>query len=125
MNEVLLGGAVTLLTASAIWEFIKFLIDRKDGTKKELKNIKISIETLSDKVDRNQAILARTHILRFDDELLNDIRHSKEYFSQQLQDIDTYEAYCTAHPDFRNSYATAAIDHIRKTYSQLLEEHKI
>lgn len=110
------------MTASAIWDFIKFLINRKDGEKKELKGIKSAIETLSDKVDRNQAILARTHILRFDDELINGIDHSKEYFSQQLQDIDTYEAYCKLHPDFRNNYAVIASEHIKKVYAELLDK---
>lgn len=125
MNDVLLGGAVAIVTASALWDFIKFLISRKDAKQASNNDLRKAIEVLSDKVDRNQAILARTHILRFDDELLNDIKHSKEYFSQQLQDIDTYESYCQIHPDFKNSYATAAIDHIRKTYAALLEEHKL
>lgn len=122
MNEILLTGAVAIVTASAIWDFIKFLINRKDGEKKELKGIKSAIEALSDKVDRNQAILARTHILRFDDELINGIDHSKEYFSQQLQDIDTYEAYCKLHPDFRNNYAVIASEHIKKVYAELLDK---
>lgn len=122
MNEILLTGAVAIVTASAIWDFIKFLINRKDGEKKELKGIKSAIETLSDKVDRNQAILARTHILRFDDELINGIDHSKEYFSQQLQDIDTYEAYCKLHPDFKNNYAVIASEHIKKVYAELLDK---
>ena len=56
---------------------------------------------------------------------MNDIKHSKEYFAQQLQDIDTYEAYCQTHPKFKNSYAEAAIEHIRSTYKKLLEEHKL
>lgn len=122
MNEILLTGAVAIVTASAIWDFIKFLINRKDGEKKELKGIKSAIEALSDKVDRNQAILARTHILRFDDELINGIDHSKEYFSQQLQDIDTYEAYCKLHPDFKNNYAVIASEHIKKVYAELLDK---
>lgn len=122
MNDILLTGAVAIVTASAIWDFIKFLINRKDGENKELKGIKSAIETLSDKVDRNQAILARTHILRFDDELINGIDHSKEYFSQQLQDIDTYEAYCKLHPDFRNNYAVIASEHIKKVYAELLDK---
>ena len=125
MNEAVLGFAVTLVTASAVWDFVKFIIQRKDEKNTTNKDLKQAIETLSDKVDRNQAILARTHILRFDDELLNDIKHSKEYFSQQLQDIDTYESYCQLHPEFKNSYATAAIGHIRKTYDSLLEDHKL
>lgn len=122
MNEILLTGAVAIVTASAIWDFIKFLINRRDGEKTELKGIKSAIETLSDKVDRNQAILARTHILRFDDELINGIDHSKEYFSQQLQDIDTYEAYCKLHPDFKNNYAVIASEHIKKVYAELLDK---
>ena len=125
MNDILLTGAITIVTASAIWDFIKFLISRSDKQKTTNLDLKEAIEDLADKVDRNQAILARTHILRFDDELLNDIKHSKEYFSQQLQDIDTYEAYCAKHPDFKNNYAMCAIEHIRKTYTKLLEDHKL
>ena len=110
---------LTLVVGSqTIWSFIQFLIMRRDSS------VKRAIEDLSEKVDRNQAILARTHILRFDDELLNDITHSREYFAQQLQDIDTYEAYCETHPHFKNSYAVAAISHIRSTYQKLLDQHE-
>lgn len=125
MNEILFGGAVAIVTASAIWDFIKFLITRKDKRQATNNDLREAIENLSDKVDRNQAILARTHILRFDDELLNDVKHSKEYFCQQLQDIDTYEVYCERHPSFKNSYAVSAAEHIKRTYLKLLEEHKI
>ena len=121
MNDILLTGAVAIVTASAIWDFIKFIITRKDGKESELGGIKKAIESLADKVDRNQAILARTHILRFDDELINGVEHSKEYFSQQLQDIDTYEAYCQLHPDFKNNYAVIASEHIKKVYAELLD----
>jgi len=125
MTESVLILIVSLLSATAVWDFVKFLINRKDDTKAQIVEVKKSIKSLDDRMAQNQAILARTHILRFDDELLNDIKHSKEYFSQQLQDIDTYEAYCQIHPNFKNSYATAAINHIRKTYDELLEKHEL
>ena len=125
MTESVLLLIVSLLSATAVWDFVKFLINRKDDTKAQIVEVKKSIKSLDDRMAQNQAILARTHILRFDDELLNDIKHSKEYFSQQLQDIDTYEAYCQIHPNFKNSYATAAINHIRKTYDELLDKHKL
>ena len=125
MGEKIIEVAVVIISASAIWDFVKFLINRKDTKTANLETLKAAIDNLSDKVDRNQAILARTHILRFDDELLNDIKHSKEYFSQQLQDIDVYEAYCKEHPEFKNNYASAAIDHVKTTYKKLLEEHKL
>ena len=125
MNDILLTGAVTIVTASALWDFVKFIINRSDKQRTTNADLKKAIEDLSEVVSRNQATLCRTHILRFDDELLNDVKHSKEYFAQQLQDIDTYESYCKAHTDFKNSYAEAAIEHIRSTYKKLLEDHKL
>ena len=90
----------------------------------EIKDIRKAQEESNDESAKQWAILARTHILRFDDELYNGVKHSKEYFVQQLADIDTYEEYCNSHPDFRNSCATVAIEHIRKVYSECLENHK-
>jgi hypothetical protein len=80
---------------------------------------------ISDKMDENQAVLARTHILRFSDELKNGIHHSAEYFRQQLDDCDTYERYCEAHPDFKNSYTMTANKHIKETFEALTREGKI
>ena len=125
MTEKVLMIIVSLLSATAVWDFVKFLINRKDDTKAQIVEVKNSVNKLGERIDENQAILARSHILRFDDELLNDVNHSKEYFSQTLQDIDVYEAFCMNHPNFKNSFATAAINHIRKTYDELLEKHKV
>ena len=125
MKESMLIALVSLLSATAVWDFVKFLINRKDDTKAQIVEVKTSINKLGERIDENQAILARSHILRFDDELLNDVNHSREYFSQTLQDIDVYEAFCMDHPNFKNSFATAAINHIRKTYDELLEKHKL
>ena len=125
MMEAVLIALVSLLSATAVWDFVKFLINRKDDTKAQIVEVKKSINKLGERINENQAVLARTHILRFDDELLNDVKHSKEYFSQTLQDIDVYEAFCMDHPNFKNSYATAAISHIRSTYDDLLKKHNL
>ena len=125
MVESVLIVIVSLLSATAVWDFAKFLINRKDDTKAQIIEVKKSINKLGERINENQAVLARTHILRFDDELLNDVKHSKEYFSQTLQDIDVYEAFCMDHPNFKNSYATAAINHIRSTYDDLLNKHNL
>lgn len=125
MAESVLIVIVSLLSATAVWDFAKFLISRKDDTKAQIIEVKKSINKLGERINENQAVLARTHILRFDDELLNDVKHSKEYFSQTLQDIDVYEAFCIDHPNFKNSYATAAINHIRSTYDDLLKKHNL
>lgn len=91
---------------------------------KEIRDVRTEQSRAKEEAAKQWAILARTHILRFDDELYNGTKHSKEYFVQQLADIDAYESYCNDHPDFRNSCATVAIEHIRHVYAQCLEEHK-
>lgn len=73
---------LALLASGGLFSFIQFFISlgfsRKDKTKeieKELKTIKEDqqegFKKLNRKVDYNAAVLARTHILRFNDEILN------------------------------------------------------
>ena len=111
---------LAVFASSGFWAFVQYLINRYDGTQKELKQVREDVKKLSDTVGKNAAVLARTHILRFDDELLNGISHSQEYFRQQLDDIDTYEEFCIRNPEFRNSYTTIASEHIKETYKSLL-----
>lgn len=111
---------LAVFASSGFWAFVQFWIQRNDGTRAELRAIASDVKRLSEKVDENAAVLARTHILRFDDELLNGVDHSQEYFHQQMDDIDTYEEYCELHPKFRNSYTTIAAEHIKETYKRLL-----
>lgn len=115
---------IAVFASSGFWAFVQWWINRNDGTKKALEDITQAVDRLSDKVDTNAAVLARTHILRFDDELINGVTHSQEYFRQQLDDIDTYEEFCADHPDFRNSYTVMAAAHIRETYKRLLEKRE-
>lgn len=113
---------LAVFASGGFWAFIQFLISRRDDTQKRLTEIFDRMGRLSDKIDRNAAILARTHILRFDDELLNGVEHSREYFRQQLDDIDTYDDFCKTHPEFRNSYTIMASEHIKSTYKRLVEK---
>ena len=132
MKDVVIGILLAVIGSASIWQFITFLIDRFDKKKKsnedivkEINNVKDSVNCLADKVDQNQAVLARTHILRFSDELRNGVHHSEEYFRQQLQDCDTYERFCVDHPEFKNSYTELANKNIKDTYDRLLHEGKL
>ena len=113
---------LAVFASGGFWAFIQFLISRRDKTQQRLDEIYDKMDKLSDKIDHNAAVLARTHILRFDDELLNGVEHSKEYFRQQLDDIDTYDEFCDKHPKFQNSYTVMAATHIKQTYQRLLEK---
>ena len=88
------------------------------------------VETLTQDVKRNKedddeqwATLSRTHILRFGDEILHGVSHSKEHFNQVLLDISKYEQYCESHPQYINNIATATIQQIKKTYQKCLDEN--
>ena len=124
-TETLSTLMVAIIGTGALFSFIQFLIALFFSRKDKSKEIEKKIDNLADKVDRNQAVLARTHILRFSDELKNGIEHSAEYFRQQLDDCDTYDAFCRSHPDFKNSYTEIANKHIKETFERLTKEGKI
>ena len=111
---------ITIITSGALLSFAQFLIVRHDN-----KKILSRLDEIDRKIDEKAAILARTHILRFNDEILNGMIHSREYWRQQLDDCDTYEDYCKAHPDFHNSYTEIADKNIKKTYEKLMREGKL
>ena len=88
------------------------------------------VEALSQDVKHNKAdddeqwaSLSRSHILRFGDELLHGVAHSKEHFDQILLDISKYEKYCDSHPEYLNNIANATIKQIKKTYQKCLEDN--
>ena len=113
---------IAILASSGIWGLLQFLISRRDKTAEKLDKLTVLVQEVSDRVDATAATNARTRILRFDDELINGVHHSKEYFQQILEEIDTYEVYCGKHPDYKNSACALAIEHIRHTYTKLLDE---
>lgn len=59
---------------------------------------------------------ARVRVLRFGDELIHDVRHTKEHFDEILLDITEYEKYCDTHPDFENDRMTLTAQIIKETY---------
>lgn len=87
------------------------------------------IQALGEKVDQisctnkeGMALTWRYRILRFNDEILHDEKHTKEHFDQLLEDITQYERYCDEHPEFPNNKAVCAINNIRSVYQKCCEE---
>ena len=128
MKEIILA----VLASGAVFSFVQFLItlgfsrkDKSNEIEKKLDSLNDKIDKVAESVDENAAILARTHILRFSDEIKNGMVHSSEYWRQQLDDCDTYQRFCDSHPNFKNSYTEHADKHIKDTYDQLKREGKI
>ena len=66
---------------------------------------------------------ARARVLRFGDEILHNVSHSKEHFDDILQDITEYENYCEEHPEFENDRMQLTAQKIKDTYKKCWEEH--
>ena len=93
----------------------KELLDKVDAMDQK-------IVSLEEKSDERDATLCRTRFLRFGDEVMHGIPHSKEHYDQTLADIDTYETFCSSHPNYLNNVAKVTIRHIKNKYEEHLKE---
>lgn len=129
--EVTILGAITLVQVAPIkidpWSTMvkaikKFLVG---GIESKIDKITEKVDSLERQANEDKAVQARTHILRFADELYyDDKHHSKEYFDDMLEDIDKYEKYCKKHPEFTNNKTVMSTKRIKEMYAQLMETHE-
>ncbi len=123
-------GAVTLIQIAPIkvdpWNILANWFKTKlvGSIENKLDKIQAKVGELEERVKEDKALQARTHILRFADELYEKKYHSKEYFEDVLDEVDMYEKYCNTHPDFKNNKTVMSADLIKSTYRILIEEHK-
>ena len=92
------------------------MLDKLSALERDVRQIK-------DDASRREAVMARTRILRFGDEILHKELHTKEHFDQTLRDITAYEQYCDDHKEFENSCAVLTIQKIKETYMERLEKN--
>lgn len=105
---------IAIFCSSAVCTFIQFLINRWD----QKRGLEKKFDDFANDFGAYKAIQARTHILRFSDELRNNLYHSKDYFAQTILDIDVYEAYCRDHPEFSNGLTVMASEYIKDEYKK-------
>lgn len=126
------GGLIVLMTLIQItpikinpWSWLGRLIGRAINGEvlEKVNTLTNDVKDLRNTGDEQWASLSRSHILRFGDELLHGVAHSKEHFDQILIDISKYETYCKEHPEYLNDVANATIKHIKNTYQKCLEEN--
>ena len=89
----------------------------------KVNNIETKLETHI--ADNKQERVAdyRARIIRFNDEIMEEKTHTKEYYDNILEDIDKYEAYCNSHPDYPNNKAVMAIHNIKAKYEEHMENN--
>lgn len=135
LKEIFLDGGGLLVVLLTLVEFAPIKINPWSALAKaigravnadvlrELKSVK---DDLSDHIrmdDERNADEHRARILRFNNELLRDIPHTKEEFIDVLADIDFYERYCRDHENYKNNRAVHAIANISRVYDDRLREH--
>ena len=94
--------------------------NRMDELEKKIDQMKISEE---EKSQLKEALSARRRILRFNDELLLKIKHSKEMFNDILKDITDYDNYCRTHPDNKKKKAVFVEENVARAYQDCMENN--
>lgn len=89
----------------------------------EIKKVDNKLDKHIEDENLEKAKKCRQRILRFSDEIYQGRLHSKEHYEDIIDDIDLYEEFCKAHPDFPNNKALLAIENIKETYKENLDSH--
>lgn len=90
-----------------------------------LKDVSEIKKTLDDHIradDERNADAHRARILQFNNELIRQLKHTREDFIEILAEIDIYEKYCREHPEYPNSRAVHAIANIGRVYDDRLKK---
>ena len=99
------------------------VMEQVQELKQTVNSLQAEVQQIQKEEELERARQARQRILRFNDEILFEKRHSKEHFDEILDDIDTYEEYCREHEDYENNKAVLAIATIREVYKDCLKTH--
>jgi hypothetical protein len=135
MIEAIAAVIIALLAGTTIvqiapirinpWSWIAKAIGRAINGEviQKVDNLEKDLRSFKEDTKEETAKGCRIRILRFGDEILHDVHHSKEHFDQILLDITEYENYCREHPEFKNNMTAITTSRIKSTYEQCLEDH--
>lgn len=135
LKEILFGSGGVMFVLLSLLEVSKIPINPWSGLAKLIGNalnadvlaeVKQTKKRLDDHIatdDERNANLLRTQILRFNDELVDDRKHTEEHFDEILSVIDEYETYCRTHEDYKNNKCAHAVANISRVYDERLEKH--
>lgn len=99
------------------------VIAKVDSLQEEIISVKEDVTKMQELNDEREAKAARTRILRFGDEILHGVKHSKDHFDEILLCGTEYDQFCREHPDFKNHMTERIMNLITKTYDKCIEEN--
>ena len=122
--NILIGGFVSVIVAifgsAGFWQWISNQGSKE--LKSEMKKIRVEFGEMKDAEELKEVKNSRRRILRFNDEIINHVRHSREYFDDILDDVNAYESFVRKNPDYQNGKCTLAIENIERVYRECMKE---
>lgn len=91
----------------------------QDAAKHDMEKMQATLDNHIREDEDERARNQRYRILRFYDEMCEHREHSESHFEDILDDIDDYEKYCEAHPQFRNNRGKVAMEYIKAMYGKI------
>lgn len=120
-----LGAALIAAAVSIVSLCLQRKWKKDDQSAGKLDAISTEVQSVKDTLTAHiatdaeaDAKQARRRIIDFSDECRRGTRHSEEHFDNVLEDIDAYEKYCAAHPQFENRKAVQSIRFIVEIYDE-------
>lgn len=110
----LLGTIITTITTS---------ITNRNKTIKRIGDVEVKLDSHIHEEEWANAKQIRVRILRFNDEICRGTQFSENHFEDILEDIDVYERFCDAHPDYHNGKGVIAMAHIKAEYEKHMVNH--
>jgi predicted nucleic acid-binding protein len=123
-TNILISGIVSIIIAILGSQWFASWIQNHNSKsiRTEINSIQSEIGKMKTSEELREIKNTRRRILRFNDELLNSIDHSKEYFDEIVSDIDDYRRFTNSHPDYSNGKANLACENIERVYRNCLEK---
>lgn len=120
LGAALIAAAVSIvsLCLQRKWKKDDQSAGKLDAISTEVQSVKNTLTAHIATDAEADAKQARRRIIDFSDECRRGTRHSEEHFDNVLEDIDAYEKYCAAHPQFENRKAVQSIRFIVEIYDE-------
>ena len=101
----------------------KKIIEEIKETKEETKSLRLEFDRFKKEQAFNEATASRRRILRFNDEAVFGLKHTREHFDEIISDIDNYESFCIENPDYQNNKGKMAMHNIKSIYQKCINDN--
>ena len=118
-----IGKALSKGLTTAISDELQSLKNDVSLVDRKVKDLGEKLDEHIENYNEDLILSSRQQILRFNDEVIQGVKHTQEHFDEILSEIDKYEDYCVDHPRFPNNKCVLACDNIKATYVERLEKN--